>query len=83
MDSVGPRIRASGSLAPHGHVIVTAQLFSVAKQLYDDGAAFVYIPRLMSAKELRAVVEAALAGTIDKHRRIASAELSFRQEVLP
>lgn len=76
-------LKQLSSLAPHGHVIVTAQRFSMARQLYDSGAAFVYIPRLMSAKELRDVVEAALTGSIDEHRRVASAELNFRKEVLP
>jgi Kef-type K+ transport system membrane component KefB len=76
-------LRQLSSLAPHSHVIVTAQRFSMAKQLYDTGAAFVYIPRVMSAKELREVVAASLTGEIDEHRRIASADIGARQEVLP
>jgi Kef-type K+ transport system membrane component KefB/DNA-binding NarL/FixJ family response regulator len=76
-------LRQLTMLAPHSHVIVTAQRFSMARELYDAGAAFVYLPRVMSAKELREVVAAALAGEIEEHRQIASAALDSRQEVLP
>jgi len=55
----------------------------MARELYEDGASFVYVPRLMSAKELVEIVEDALEGDIDEHRRIASEMISSRREVLP
>lgn len=71
------------SLAPHADIIVTAARFSTAKEFYQSGAAFVYVPRLMNTRELGDVVVAALAGDIGEHRLRASANLEERQEVLP
>ena len=76
-------LRQLGTMAPHSHVIVTAQRFAMARELYEDGASFVYVPRLMSAKELVEIVEDALEGDIDEHRRIATEMISSRREVLP
>jgi Kef-type K+ transport system membrane component KefB len=76
-------LRQLQSLAPNAHVIVTAARFSTAQELYEAGAAFVYVPRLMNAKELCEIVVDTLRGEIDERRKIASAALYGRQEVLP
>jgi hypothetical protein len=43
----------------------------------------VYVPRIMSVKDLHMVVAAAMAGPLDEHRREAMMELEQRVEVLP
>jgi Kef-type K+ transport system membrane component KefB len=73
------------ALAPRAHVIVTADFFYTAKRLYKLGAGFVFVPRLMSIKELTHVVRAALEGKLDAAREQENAEIERREqlEVLP
>jgi Trk K+ transport system NAD-binding subunit len=68
---------------PEDKVIVTAEDFESARELYREGAAFVFIPRLMSVRDLAVVVLAAMAGKAEEIRQRAVAELEARQEVLP
>ena len=70
-------------LAPEAKVIVTAEFFYRARDLYSEGATFVYLPRLMSARELAVVVFAALHGHTEHMRDDALAALEDRHEVLP
>jgi Kef-type K+ transport system membrane component KefB len=73
------------SLAPHADIIVTADFFYAAKRLYQQGAGFVFIPRLMSIRELATVVRAALDGDLASARELENAEIERREqmEVLP
>ena len=71
------------AMAPDAKVIMTADFYYTARQLYDDGADFVFLPRLMSARELAAVVLAAISGHAEKMREEAMAALQVRDEVLP
>jgi hypothetical protein len=73
------------ALAPHAHIIVTADFFYTAKRLYQHGAGFVFVPRLMSIKELATVVRAALDGDLASARELENAEIERREqmEVLP
>jgi Kef-type K+ transport system membrane component KefB/Trk K+ transport system NAD-binding subunit len=71
------------AMGPEDNVVVTAEDFQAARELYREGAAFVFIPRLMSVRDLAVVVLAALAGKIDDVRQRAIAELEAREEVLP
>ena len=70
------------TMAEESAIIVTADQFHDARRLYNEGAAFVYIPRLMSARDLAEVVRGALKGDLDRRRHEAQAELE-RVEVLP
>ena len=70
-------------LAPEAMVIVTAEFFYRARDLYSAGATFVYMPRLMSARELAVVVMAAFRGQTEGMREDALAALQERHEVLP
>jgi hypothetical protein len=81
----GRLVRQLRSIAPHSKTIVTAEAFSDAKFLYMLGASFVYIPRLMSVRELADIVIAALDGDLEHMRAIENAEIERRQqlEVLP
>ena len=70
------------SLAPRAVHIVTADDFGLAKELYEQGAGFVYIPRLMGAGELAEVVATAMYGNLSEVRSAARAALENRLEVL-
>jgi Kef-type K+ transport system membrane component KefB/voltage-gated potassium channel Kch len=78
-------LRQLRSVAPHAKTIVTAEVFSAAKGLYAQGASFVFIPRLMSVRELADIVLAALEGDLEHKRAIENEEIERRQqlEVLP
>jgi Kef-type K+ transport system membrane component KefB len=76
-------LRQLGAVAPTARIIVTAGRFGTARELYRAGAAFVYMPRLMSARELRDIVLSALEGDLEAQRHSATAELEARTEVLP
>jgi len=71
------------SMAPEAGVVVTAETLGQAREFYRQGAAFVFLPRLTGAAELRDVVLAAFDGQIDQLRLAAYAALDSRQEVLP
>src|SRR3954464_15212554 len=70
-------------LAPEAVTIVTAHRLPLAEELYAAGASFVYVPRLMSLRELRDVVLSALHTDLEDERREAHEELLSRAEVLP
>jgi Kef-type K+ transport system membrane component KefB len=70
-------------LAPESITIMTAHRLPLAEELYAEGASFVYVPRLMSLRELRDVVLAALHSDLADERREAHEELLSRAEVLP
>jgi Trk K+ transport system NAD-binding subunit len=61
-------LRLLRNLAPQARVIVTADFFYQARELYAEGATFVFLPRLMSARELAVVVVAAVAGETGQMR---------------
>lgn len=76
-------LRQLRSMAPQAKIFVTAEVLDEARDLYRQGAAFVFVPRLMSVARLREAVLAALEGTIEQQRFTAHAELETRKEVLP
>jgi Kef-type K+ transport system membrane component KefB len=73
------------ALAPNAMILVTADFFYAAKRLYKLGASFVFIPRLMSIRELAHVVREAMEGGLDAAREVENAEIECREklEVLP
>jgi Kef-type K+ transport system membrane component KefB len=76
-------LRVAQRLAPEADIIVTAEFFDAARDLYQAGASFVFIPRLMGAQELFNAVLRGLDGTIGNLRTKAINELQCRAEVLP
>ncbi len=76
-------LRQLTRMAPHAQIIVTADFFDTARDLYEQGAAFVFLPRLTSTRELADVVLHAVSGDLNALRRAAVEELSERREVLP
>ena len=71
------------SIAPDATIIVTAEVLEQARELYREGATYVYSPRLMSVRELAEIVLDARAGLIDESRQAAAEDLEERVEVLP
>jgi Kef-type K+ transport system membrane component KefB len=70
-------------LNPTAKIIVHAELFEDVPKLYAAGADYVSVPRLIEAKELRKVIEAALSGLIQEKREELDTELQKRKEVIP
>jgi Kef-type K+ transport system membrane component KefB len=78
-------LRQLKALAPQAAIIVTAEFFSSARALYQEGAGFVFVPRLMSVRELSDIVMAALDGRLEEVRARENEEIERREqlEVLP
>ena len=70
-------------LCPTANVIVTAESIPRALELYDEGADFVFLPRLHSAALLAEVIETGLQEGFDGRRAEQMAQLARRNEVLP
>lgn len=70
-------------IAPRAQTIVTADFFYLARELYEGGASFVFVPRLMSVHELATAVFSALDGSLGPMRAEAFEQISVRNEVLP
>ena len=66
-------------------MIVTAEIYSEARELYQQGAAYVFIPRLGSIKELASVVLKSREGKFEISREEAAEQIELReqQEVIP
>ena len=71
------------TLAPEARIIVTAEQFEVAREMYREGATYVYIPRMMSPRDLARIVLLSLERDPADERRVANFELEARSEVLP
>lgn len=76
-------LRLVKGMAPHAHVITTADTLEIARQLYEAGAAYVLVQRLTGAAELVPIIDAALDGGPTSSREHALAGLAARKEVLP
>jgi Kef-type K+ transport system membrane component KefB len=79
----GRLLRQMQHLAPDAASIVTADFFGPARELYQEGASFVFVPRLMNVQELADTVKAALDGGLGEVRALAAAQIECREEVLP
>ena len=69
--------------APDARVILTADHFDVAREMYREGAAYVHLPRLMSPRDLAALIVIAMVRDLTEERQQAMLELDYRSEVLP
>ena len=68
--------------APNAHVVLTTEHIPQALHFYNEGADFVFIPRLYSAAACARILRKGLAGGFDEIRSQAIEHLSQRQEVL-
>jgi Kef-type K+ transport system membrane component KefB len=69
-------------LCPQARVIVTADQIAKALTLYQEGADFVFLPRLHSAREMAHIIETGLYEGLDELRAAHKEELLNRREVL-
>ena len=70
------------NVAPNAHVVLTTEHIPQALRFYEEGADFVFIPRLYSAAACARILRKGLAGGFDEVRSQAIEHLSQRQEVL-
>jgi voltage-gated potassium channel Kch len=75
-------LRQARNLSPHAHVIVTAESLPAARYLYQQGADYVFLPRLHSAVQMAAVIEEGLQHGFEMLRAEQNAQLRQRNEVL-
>ncbi|HEV3404973.1 MAG TPA: cation:proton antiporter [Candidatus Dormibacteraeota bacterium] len=68
--------------APDAHVVLTTEHIPQALHFYEEGADFVFIPRLYSAAACARILRKGLAGGFAEVRSQAIEHLSQRQEVL-
>ncbi|HSS60917.1 MAG TPA: cation:proton antiporter [Candidatus Limnocylindrales bacterium] len=68
--------------APNAHVVLTTEHIPQALRFYEEGADFVFIPRLYSAAACARILRKGLAGGFAEIRSQAIEHLSHRQEVL-
>lgn len=75
-------LQAARRLCPEARVVVAADTFATALELYEDGADFVYVPRLHSVHRMAEVIETGFEEGLDALRAEEVAALKKRDEVL-
>lgn len=68
---------------PTAQIIVHAELFADVPRLYAAGASYVFVPRLIEASNLCALLQAARHHSLDQKRATLDRELANRSEVIP
>jgi Kef-type K+ transport system membrane component KefB len=68
---------------PKAKLIVHAELLGDVPRLYEAGASYVTVPRLLEADELLKVIRAAGNDLLDEMRSVQQKELDGRDEVIP
>ncbi|WP_141732693.1 cation:proton antiporter [Oligoflexus tunisiensis] len=76
-------LRTLQDLAPQALHIVTAETIDAARQMYAQGAAYVFIPRIVAAHYLVDVIERIQSNRLDAIRQGAEKFLGKWQETLP
>lgn len=76
-------LRHVRQLCPHAKIIVSAESVAEALKLYEQGADYVYLPRLHSAVQMARVMETSLTEGLTALREEQQNLLRRRQEVLP
>lgn len=75
-------LQAARRLCPEARVVVAADTFTTALELYEDGADFVYVPRLHSVHRMAEVIETGFEEDLAALREEEMAALRRRDEVL-
>ncbi len=75
-------LRQVRRLNPRARVILSAETFERARQMYEAGADYVILPRVETARAFVDVLEAAERGELDVLRARAIADLADRKEIL-
>lgn len=69
-------------LNPDARIIVTAESVDRANRMYREGADYVLLPRLLTARHLLEVVRSVEDGTIGERKARAMEEIDARQEIV-
>jgi Trk K+ transport system NAD-binding subunit len=69
-------------LNPHARIIVSAESPARANRMYNAGADYVLLPRMLTAWHLLEVVQAVEDGTIDERKTQAMEKIKARQEIV-
>lgn len=75
-------LRFARRLCPQAQVIVTANTLEMARVLYRQGADYVFIPRIHSARSLAGIIADSLRIGLDRYREEELAQLQVRKEIL-
>jgi len=75
-------LKALKKLAPNSQVIVTAETLSSAREMYENGADYVFLPRMLSAEYLADLLDHIHAGTDAAFKQASKDRLKDWQEVL-
>jgi Kef-type K+ transport system membrane component KefB len=70
-------------LAPKARIVVAAETFDSAREMYHEGADYVFLPRVIASHYLADVLNRMQAGSATAIREGAASYLAKRQEVLP
>lgn len=76
-------LKSLKQLAPDSFIIVTAENFKSAEEMYGAGATYVFIPRLVSATYLANIIECLQVGGASTLQEEALESLKNRIEVIP
>ncbi|HYX33429.1 MAG TPA: cation:proton antiporter [Oligoflexus sp.] len=76
-------LRTLQDLAPQAMHIVTAETIDAARQMYAQGASYVFIPRIVAAHYLVDVIERIQSNRLDAIKQGAEKFISKWQETLP
>jgi voltage-gated potassium channel Kch len=76
-------LREIRELNPRAKIIMHADLLADIPRLYQAGANYVSVPRLIEAQELCAAVQAARQDLLDEKRLELDRRLAERREVIP
>lgn len=71
------------TMAPHARIVVTAETLETARTMYEQGADYVFIPRIVSAHYLVDVLERVQSDRMDAIRQGAIKFLKEWEELLP
>lgn len=75
-------LKALKKLAPASQIIVTAETLASAREMYENGADYVFIPRMLSAEYLADLLDHIHAGTDAAFKQASKDRLQDWKEVL-
>lgn len=78
-------IRAIKSLCPHARIVVTAESTARALKMYQEGADYVFLPRILAAEHLKSQLHLLLdqdQNVLTRFREDQIRQLSARQEII-
>jgi voltage-gated potassium channel Kch len=76
-------LRNLKGMAPQARIVVTAETLDSARAMYAEGAAYVFVPRVVASHYLAEILDRILADSAGNLAQKAGDYLSKRHEVLP